>query len=106
MRVKFLLFAAAVAAVAIFLSCGRAGGPLYFNATVTAVDEQMIYATVTDQEWRVIYRIPKEIRIPKTELLGEGDFSVLQAGDNLFCSYFHERAEGDFVPLCSFRIIK
>ncbi len=106
MRVKFLLFATAVAAFSIFFFTGKAGGPLYFNATVTAVDEETVYATVTDQEWRIIYRVPKEIRIPKGPLLGEGDFSVLQADDNLICSYFHERTEGDFVPICSFHIIE
>ena len=85
-----------------FLSLGRAGGEIWFSATVTQVEDDVIYATVTeDNAGFGSRRLPETIVIYK-EFLPEQDFQQdFQEGDQISGIYIRKEYKGEFYRVVS-----
>lgn len=81
-----------------FLSLGRAGGEIGFDATVTQVEEVVIYATVTsDNAGFASRKLPDTIVIYK-EFFPEQTFQV---GDLIHGNYIRKEYKGEFYRVVS-----
>ena len=82
----------------VFLSLGRAGGEIGFDATVKQVEEDVIYAIVTNDNARFGSRkLPETIVIYK-EFFPEQSFQV---GDLIHGNYMRKEYKGEFYQMVS-----
>lgn len=81
-----------------FLSSGRAGGEIGFGATVTIVEDNLVYATVTeDHAGFGTKKLPETIVICAEEF-PEFEFHV---GDQIDGCYIRKTHEGNFYRVVS-----
>ena len=86
-------------AVIAFLSVGRAGGEISFEATINRVEDGIAYATVTDDSaWFGAKKLPEQIEF-KLDDLGE-----LKAGDEIHGNYLRGTIDGQTVRVVSVSI--
>ena len=88
-------------AVAAFLSVGRAGGEIGFEATINRVEDGVAYATVTEQDAGFLSKKLPESIMFETADLGE----ELQAGDKISACYMSGTIDGQTVRVVSVSII-
>lgn len=88
-------------AVVAFLSIGRAGGEIGFEATINKVEDGIAYATVSDQDAGFLSKKLPESIMFETADLGE----ELQAGDKISGCYLSGTIEGQTVRVVSVSII-
>ena len=76
-----------------FLSLGRAGGEIGFDATVTSIDGNKVYATVTEDRAGFGSR-----RLPETIVIYAEDFPdcKFQVGDLIDGCYIRKAHDGNF----------
>ena len=91
-----VLVIAAVAVVA-FLSVGRAGGEIGFEATINKVEDGIAYATVIEQDTGFLTKkLPESIMFETADLDKE-----LNAGDKISGCYLHGSIDGQTVRVVS-----
>lgn len=88
-------------AVVAFLSIGRAGGEIGFEATINKVEDGIAYATVSDQDAGFLSKKLPESIMFETANLGE----ELQAGDKISGCYLSGTIEGQTVRVVSVSVI-
>ena len=88
-------------AVVAFLSIGRAGGEIGFEATINKVEDGIAYATVSDQDAGFLSKKLPESIMFETADLGE----ELQAGDKISGCYLSGTIEGQTVRVVSVSVI-
>ena len=81
-----------------FLSLGRAGGEIGFDATVTSIDGNLVYATVTEDRAGFGSR-----KLPETIVIYADEFPEyeLQVGDLIDGCYIRKEHEGNFYRVVS-----
>ena len=88
-----VLVIAAVAVVA-FLSVGRAGGEIGFEATINKVEDGIAYATVTEQDTSFLAKkLPENIMFEIADLdeeLNAGDKISVKVSDGTFNAVVEE----------------
>lgn len=95
-----VLVIAAVAVVA-FLSAGRAGGEIGFEATINRVEDGIAYATVTEQDTGFLTKkLPESIMFETVDLDTE-----LQAGDKISGCYLRSTIDGQTARVVSVVVI-
>lgn len=88
-------------AVVAFLSIGRAGGEIGFEATINKVEDGIAYATVSDQDAGFLSKkLPESIMFETVDLDEE-----LQAGDKISGCYLSGTIEGQTVRVVSVSVI-
>ena len=86
-----------VVAVVAFLSIGRAGGEIGFEATINRVEDGIAYATVTEQDAGFLAKkLPGSIMFETADLDEE-----LQAGDKISACYMSGTIDGQTVRVVS-----
>ena len=86
-----------VVAVVAFLSIGRAGGEIGFDATINRVEDGVAYATVTEQDTSFLAKkLPENIMFETADLDEE-----LQAGDKISGCYLSGSIDGQTVRVVS-----
>ena len=86
-----------VVAVVAFLSMGRAGGEIGFEATINKVEDGIAYATVTEQDAGFLAK-----KLPKSIMFETADLDVeLQAGDKISGCYLRGTIDGQTVRVVS-----
>ena len=88
----------ALACVIGFLSIGRAGGEIGFDAIVTNIDGNLVYATVTEDRAGFGSR-----KLPETIVIYADEFPEyeLQVGDLIDGCYIRKEHEGNFYRVVS-----
>ena len=88
----------ALACVIGFLSIGRAGGEIGFDAIVTNIDGNLVYATVTEDRAGFGSR-----KLPETIVIYSDEFPEyeLQVGDLIDGCYIRKEHEGNFYRVVS-----
>lgn len=81
-----------------FLSLGRAGGEIGFDATVTSVDGNLVYASVTEDRAGFGSRKLPETIVIYTDEFPEYEFHV---GDLIDGCYIRKTHEGNFYRVVS-----
>ena len=96
--ISVILILVALLGIWAFLSLGRAGGEIGFDATVTSVEGNMIYATVTEDRAGFGSR-----KLPETIVIYAEDFPEyeLQVGDLINGCYIRKAHEGNFYRVVS-----
>ena len=95
-----VLVIAAVAVVA-FLSVGRAGGEIGFEATINKVEDGIAYATVIEQDTGFLTKkLPESIMFETADLDEE-----LKAGDKISACYMSGTIDGQTVRVVSVSVI-
>ena len=90
-----------VVAVVAFLSIGRAGGEIGFEATINRVEDGIAYATVTEQDAGFLAKkLPESIMFETVDLDEE-----LQAGDKISGCYLRGTIDGQTVRVVSVSVI-
>ena len=90
-----------VVAVVAFLSIGRAGGEIGFEATINRVEDGIAYATVTEQDAGFLAKkLPESIMFETVDLDEE-----LQAGDKISGCYLSGTIDGQTVRVVSVSVI-
>ena len=90
-----------VVAVVAFLSIGRAGGEIGFEATINRVEDGIAYATVTEQDAGFLAKkLPESIMFETVDLDKE-----LQAGDKISGCYLSGTIDGQTVRVVSVSVI-
>ena len=81
-----------------FLSLGRAGGEIGFDAIVTNIDGNLVYATVTEDRAGFGSR-----KLPETIVIYADEFPEyeLQVGDLIDGCYIRKEHEGNFYRVVS-----
>ena len=84
-----------------FLSLGRAGGEIGFDATVTSIDGNLVYAAVTEDRAGFGSR-----KLPETIVIYADDFSdyEFQVGDLIDGCYIRKTHEGNFYRVVSIAV--
>ena len=86
-----------VVAVVAFLSIGRAGGEIGFEATINRVEDGIAYATVTEQDTSFLAKkLPENIMFEIADLDEE-----LNAGDKISGCYLSGSIDGQTVRVVS-----
>ena len=86
-----------VVAVVAFLSIGRAGGEIGFDATINRVEDGVAYATVTEQDTSFLAKkLPENIMFEIADLDEE-----LNAGDKISGCYLSGSIDGQTVRVVS-----
>ena len=86
-----------VVAVVAFLSIGRAGGEIGFEATINKVEDGIAYATVTEQDTGFhTKKLPESIMFETADLDKE-----LNAGDKISGCYLRGSIDGQTVRVVS-----
>ena len=86
-----------VVAVVAFLSIGRAGGEIGFDATINRVEDGVAYATVTEQDTSFLAKkLPENIMFEIADLDEE-----LNAGDKISGCYLSDSIDGQTVRVVS-----
>lgn len=101
MKKKIIIIVAVVVcilvAVVAFLSVGRAGGEIGFEATINRVEDGVAYATVTEQNAGLFSKkLPESIMFETADLDEE-----LQAGDTIYGNYLSGTIDGQTVRVVS-----
>ncbi len=107
MKKKKVVIISAVVVVCIliaifaFLSVGRAGGEIGFEATVNRVEDGVAYATVTDDEAGFLAK-----KLPETIMFSLADLSETEvsAGDEIYGNYLSGTISGQTVEVVNFVI--
>lgn len=96
--VSILLILICLLGVWAFLSLGRAGGEIGFDATVTNVEGDLVYATVTEDNAGFGSR-----KLPDTIVIYAKDFPEyeFQPGDLIHGCYIRKEYNGDFYRVVS-----
>lgn len=95
-----VLVIAAVAVVA-FLSVGRAGGEIGFEATINKVEDGIAYATVIEQDTGCLTKkLPESIMFETSDLDEE-----LNAGDKISGCYLSGTIDGQTVRVVSVSVV-
>ena len=90
-----------VVAVVAFLSIGRAGGEIGFEATINRVEDGVAYATVTEQDAGFLAKkLPESIMFETADLDEE-----LQAGDKISACYLSGTIDGQTVRVVSVSVV-
>ena len=90
-----------VVAVVAFLSIGRAGGEIGFEATINRVEDGIAYATVTEQDAGFLAKkLPESIMFETADLDEE-----LQAGDKISGCYLSGTIDGQTVRVVSVSVV-
>lgn len=81
-----------------FLSLGRAGGEIGFEATVTSVEDDIVYAAVTRDDAGFGSR-----KLPDTIVIYAADYPEyeIQIGDQISGCYIRKSYEGNFYRVVS-----
>ena len=84
-----------------FLTLGRAGGEIGFDATVTSIDGNLVYATVTEDHAGFGSR-----KLPETIVIYADDFPdyEFQIGDLIDGCYIRKAHEGNFYRVVSIMV--
>ena len=91
-----VLVIAAVAVVA-FLSVGRAGGEIGFEATINKVEDGIAYATVIEHDTGFLTK-----KLPESIMFETADLDeVLNAGDKISGCYLRGSIDGQTVRVVS-----
>ena len=90
-----VLVIAAVAVVA-FLSVGRAGGEIGFEATINKVEDGIAYATVIEQDTGFLTK-----KLPESIMFETADLEELNAGDKIRGCYLSGTIDGQTVRVVS-----
>lgn len=86
-----------LAAIVAFLSAGRAGGEIGFEATINRVEDGIAYVTVTEQDAGFLAKkLPESIMFETADLDEE-----LQAGDKISGCYLSGTIDGQNVRVVS-----
>lgn len=105
MKKKVIILLAIVICITVsvvaFLSIGRAGGEIGFEATINKVEDGIAYATVSDQDAGFLSKKLPESIMFETADLGE----ELQAGDKISGCYLSGTIEGQTVRVVSVSVI-
>ena len=101
MKKKVIIILAVVVCIAVavvaFLSVGRAGGEIGFEATIDRVEDGIAYATVTEQDTSfLVKKLPESIMFDTTDLDEE-----LNAGDKISGCYLNGSIDGQTVRVVS-----
>lgn len=95
------LITALVVLFIVFLSAGRAGGEIGFEATINKVEDGIAFATVTEQDAGFLSKkLPKSITFDTADLDEE-----LQAGDKISACYMSGTIDGHTVRVVSVSIM-
>ena len=105
MKKKVIIIVAVVVcilvAVVAFLSVGRAGGEIGFEATINRIEDGIAYATVTEQDTGFLSKkLPESIMFETADLDEE-----LQAGDKISACYMSGTIDGQTVRVVSVSVI-
>ena len=88
-------------AVVAFLSVGRAGGEIGFEATVNSVENGVAYATVTEQATGLLSK-----KLPESIMFDTSELDVkLNAGDKISGCYLSGSVNGESVRVVSVTVI-
>ena len=101
MKKKVIIILAVVVSIAVavvaFLSVGRAGGEIGFEATINRVEDGIAYATVTEQDTSfLVKKLPESIMFDTTDLDEE-----LNTGDKISGCYLSGSIDGQTVRVVS-----
>ena len=101
MKKKVIIILAVVVCIAVavvtFLSVGRAGGEIGFEATINKVEDGIAYATVIEQDTGVLTKkLPESIMFETADLDKE-----LNAGDKISGCYLRGSIDGQTVRVVS-----
>ena len=101
MKKKVIIILAIVVCIAVavvaFLSVGRAGGEIGFEATINRVEDGIAYATVTEQDAGFLTK-----KLPESIMFETADLDeVLQAGDKISGCYLGGSIDGQTVRVVS-----
>ena len=101
MKKKVIIILAVVVCIAVavvaFLSVGRAGGEIGFEATIDRVEDGIAYATVTEQDTSFLAKkLPESIMFETADLDKE-----LHAGDKISGCYLSGTIDGQTVRVVS-----
>ena len=105
MKKKIIIIIAVIVcilvAVVAFLSVGRAGGEIGFEATITRVEDGTAYATVTEQDTAFLTKkLPESIMFETADLDKE-----LNVGDKISGCYLSGTIDGQTVRVVSVSVI-
>ena len=90
-----------VVAVVAFLSIGRAGGEIGFEATINKVEDGIAYATVTEQDTGFLTKkLPESIMFETADLDKE-----LNVGDKISGCYLSGTIDGQTVRVVSVSVV-
>ena len=81
-----------------FLSLGRAGGEIGFNAMVTSIEGNLVYATVTEDHAGFGSRKLPDTIVIYTDEFPEAEFHI---GDLIHGCYIRKEYNGDFYRVVS-----
>ena len=96
-----ILILVALLGIWAFLTLGRAGGEIGFDATVTSIDGNLVYATVTEDRAGFGSR-----KLPETIVIYTEDFPdyEFQVGDLIDGCYIRQAHEGNFYRVVSIMV--